>query len=276
MKQAIQLIDILKELHNISGFRISIYDIHRNQIGVYPQDVGPFCQLVQQNPKAKEICLETDRQAFETVSRTGEPYVYQCRFGLYEAVAPLYYFGTPAGFLMMGQAADTSSSIKEHLYQMALPYCGNQKQQLLQAVEQIPVSTKDKILSCITIMNICAEYITLGNRMNLTGQDLAQETLKYLHEHYSENIAIPDLCRHFFCSKATLSGAFKHTYGKTIHQCLVQIRLQRARELLDDSRNSVRAVAERCGFSDQNYFSKAFFREFHMTPTQYRNHRPNP
>lgn len=276
MNQKIELEDILRELHNISGFRISIYDAQKNQIATYPEEISPFCQLIQQNPKGKAICLDTDQKAFETVSQTGEPCLYQCRFGLYEAVAPLYYFGVHAGFLMMGQVVDTSEGLRDYLYQTALPYCGNKAVLLREAIDRIPASTKDKILSCITIMNICAEYITLGNRMNLTGRDLAQEVLRYLHEHYASPISLSALCGHFFCSKATLTNTFKATYGMTIHQCLTQVRLQRAKELLGDCRVSIRAVSEQCGFSDQNYFSKVFFREFHMTPSQYRSHRPDP
>ena len=106
MSKEIALADIVKELSNISGFRISIYDTNQNELEGYPKKGSAFCQLIQQNPKALSLCHCNDKKAFETARQTGEVYLYQCCFGLYEAVAPLYHNGILSGFLMMGQTLD--------------------------------------------------------------------------------------------------------------------------------------------------------------------------
>ena len=41
--------------------------------------------------------------AFRKVQDEKRLHIYKCYLGLYEAVAPLYSFGTLTGYLMMGQ-----------------------------------------------------------------------------------------------------------------------------------------------------------------------------
>lgn len=270
MDKKIDLMTVLKELHNISGFRISIYGTDLCEIASYPKNLVGFCGLIQKNPKAKELCVRNDRIAFEKVQKTGEVYVYHCEFGLYEAVAPLYDFGVLTGYLMMGQTLVKQENGEEELFQAACPFVKD-KEVLRKAVANVPSSTKEKILSCISIMNICAEYITLTNRMNLTDRNLAHEIQKYLRKNYASDLSIDRLCRHFLCSKSTLMKTFKKTYHKTINQYLGEIRLEHAAQLLLHTTHRIYEIAEQCGFSDQNYFSKVFFKAYGITPSEYRN-----
>lgn len=274
MNAKIELNTVLKELHNISGFRISLYDMNLHEIAAYPRELSGFCGLVQQDGKAREFCVHNDAEAFETVRKTGEIAIYHCKFGLYEAVAPLYHFGELSGYLMMGQTLDDMADSRAEVYRRAAPYVGD-REKLRLAVEQIPSSSREKILSCISIMNICAGYITLSNRLNPADKNLASSVKKYINGHYWEKITISLLCSRFFCSKSTLNNAFKQEYGKTIVRYLNEVRLREAAQLLENSGESIYRVAGRCGFSDQNYFSKVFQKEFGETPTQFRRRRNN-
>ena len=270
MKQSqIELHTVIKELYHISGFRISIHDTNLQEIAAYPKELSPFCRMLQQNPAARRLCIENDNAAFERVQQQEEVYLYRCQFGLYEAVAPLYHFGVLAGYLMMGQTLDALSDSKQFVYRAALPYVSNPKA-LVEEIARIPSSTKEKILSCITIMGICAEYITLGNRLNLNTRDLAHQVKKYIHQNYSQKISLELLCSHFFCSRATLSNTFKKIYQVSVMKYVNQVRLEQAALLLSESSLSIREIAERCGFSDQNYFCKVFLKKYSATPTVYR------
>lgn len=269
MKRNIELSTVLKELYNISGFRVSIFDINMQEIAAYPKEVSGFCSLVQENQQALHICLENDAEAFREVVKRDEVYLYRCKFGLYEAVAPLYTFGTLSGYFMMGQTLDSLSDSKSSAYEKASRYV-HDKKRLLAEIETLPQSSRSKILSCAAIMNICAEYITLSNRMNLTERNMAHEIKKYLTQSYSQKITLEDLSHRFFCSQPTLINSFKKAYHQTINQYLTQIRLNQAKILLEQSNFTIREIAEQCGFSDQNYFSKVFFRALACTPSQYR------
>lgn len=269
MAAEITLEGILKELYNISGFRISIYDTEFNEIIAYPKNLSCFCSLVQKSSEGKQKCIQNDINAFEKVQSLKDVHIYKCHFGLCEAVTPLYSFGTLTGYLMMGQYLDDYSESKNNAFYAALPYAKN-KNDLSEALKQVPVSSKETIQSVITIMNVCAQYITLSNRLNHQKQDLAMEIKKYLDLNYSKKITIDLLCTHFFCSKSTLHTHFKQKFNQGINQYLTEIRIQHAENYLRNSKKTIGDITSLCGFSDQNYFTKAFAKHKNMSPTDFR------
>lgn len=269
MADQITLSSLLKELSNISGFRISIHDTQFHEIAAYPEHPGCFCQFIQRNGKAKEICISNDKQAFSKVEQDQQVYLYQCKFGLYEAVAPLYSFGTLTGYLMMGQIIDNNEHIRTTIFNNALSFTKDSVK-LKEVIDQIPISSKDKILSSLTIMDVCAKYITLSNRMNLATQNIAHDIKKYIDQNYSSRITIDRICSNFYCSRGTCTRHFKEKYGLSINEYITKTRLLHACNLLINTNNTINEISSLCGFSDQNYFCKAFSKGKDMTPRQFR------
>lgn len=269
MVQPIELITVLKELHNISGFRISVYDTELNEISAYPRELISFCKYIHDSEAGYRRCRESDRKAFEMVKKTGQTYIYRCNYGLYEAVSPLYHFGILSGYLMMGQTLDSSMDNAEHVFRAAVRYFTDHDL-LRQAIKDIPISSSDKIASCISIMKVCAAYITLSNGWKISEKELSSRIKKYLHQHYASKITIETLSRDLLCSKSTLTNTFKKSYDISIIEYLNQLRLEKAKQLLENSSQSIKGIAMECGFSDQNYFTKVFLKYFSKTPSEYR------
>lgn len=270
MEKYLEIAEVLRDLHNISGFRISLFDKEFNELAAYPLEQSPFCKLIKDNEKTMHACKESDCIAFQKVSETRQPYLHQCKFGLYDAVAPLYRFGELAGYLMMGQTIDSLSSSREFVYNTTVKYFDD-KQSLKDVVSKIHIRGKENILSCLTIMTICAEYIALTNRLNIGAGDLAKRIKQYIDQNFSQKLSIDMLSSHFFCSRATLMNTFKRKYQKTINNYITEVRIAHALTLLSHSTMPIFEVAIECGYQDQNYFSKAFQKAKSCTPTAYRD-----
>ncbi len=268
--QKIELITVLKEMHNISGFRLSIYDTRMHEIAAYPQNLSSFCSLLQQNEEVRASCVQNDAEAFKIVQDKQDIYIYRCKFGLYEAVAPLYHFGVLSGYLMMGQTLDTKEDSKAFVFEKASKYLDD-KEYLKDVIDRIPTTSKEQILSCVSIMKICAEYISLSNRLNLTDSNLAHEIKKYINQNYATKITLETLSNRFFYSKTTIMNTFKSTYNMSVNQYLQDTRLKHALPLLEQTDYSIHYISEKCGFSDQNYFSKVFSKKYGITPTTYQS-----
>ena len=75
-----------------------------------------------------------------------------------------------------------------------------------------------------------------------------------------------------FCglSKPHFTRVFKQVTGMPPVQFMLQIRIDRAKELLDFTDKSIAEIAEASGFTDQNYFARTFKSLTGMSPTQYR------
>ena len=62
---------------------------------------------------------------------------------------------------------------------------------------------------------------------------------------------------------------FTETYKTTPKQFIVEIRINKAKQLLSDGFLNIGAVAEECGFSNQYHFSRLFKEKTGLTPTEY-------
>ena len=64
----------------------------------------------------------------------------------------------------------------------------------------------------------------------------------------------------------------RHT-GLGPHQYLLELRLLRARNLLEEAEFSVKEIAVQTGFADEHYFSRLFRQKLKLTPSQWRSRR---
>ncbi len=274
MKDSPDVMSILKELHKISGFRISVHDTEYKEIAAYPAAFSPFCAYLRQNPQCDAICRAGDAIAFQTAGETGKVYIYRCKFGLWEAVSPLYHYGMLAGYLMMGQVIDQSTETRDLVALRTRPFIED-RVLLEQKINGIPAVAMDMIESYVNIMTVCSEYITYSNQLSLPERDLAKLTMQHIHRNFGNRLTIKDLCVYFHCSKSTLINSFEQRYRISVNKYITKYRLEQAMQLLAQSTATVCDIALRCGFADQGYFSKVFQKELHMTPTAYRSMQQN-
>lgn len=273
MKQEINIETVLRELYELSGCRVSIHDTEYTEIASYPEEASPLCRLIHNSPTGYLSCVRCDTEALSIVRKCEEPYVYRCPQGLYEAVAPLYHSGVLTGYLMIGQIADSGKGEKHSLFKNAMHYAADghfSPEELRAAIDGMLTISAARFRSFVSIMNICAEYITLSGRMDLPVRDLAHMIKKYIHGHFAERISLDDLCEVFRCSKSTLMNSFRRAYSTSINKYLTEVRIARARYLLAETEDSIREVSANCGFADQGYFTKVFSAEAGFSPTEFR------
>ncbi|MBE6600798.1 MAG: helix-turn-helix domain-containing protein [Ruminococcaceae bacterium] len=273
MKNQDKLFGIIKELHRVSGFRISLFSTDFREIIAYPETKLEFCSCVQKDPRALEFCNRCDKEAFVRVRETGKTYLYTCHFGLIEAVSPIYHYGVLSGYLMMGQVRASDGASAELIEANAHEFTPSEE--LAPLIGRIPIHDRDMIESYVNIMTVLAQYITLSNIMQVFGQDLAELIKLYLNSHFSENISLDRLCETFNCSKTTLLTSYKKAYGVTVYKYLSELRLSKSCELLSDSHYPIGEIASLCGFPDQCYFSKVFSKRYGMAPSAYREQKIN-
>lgn len=263
-----ELEDILKSFYITSKMNMTIFDVNQQVITSYPHQKSPFCKLLDGSNKALKKCNECDYKAMEKVKNTGEIYIYKCWCGLYEAIMPLYTYGTLSGYLMMGQVKANDEDIEDIIFK-AKEFLSS-KEEAINLLKSTATLSKSQIKSYSFILDICAKYITMKNAVEVSSENLAQEVQKYLVKNYAQNISINFLCDYFRVSKATLHNHFKHEYGTTIHKRLLSIRLNEAQKLLTSTSYSVKEISLKVGFKDSDYFSRAFFNFYGVTPTNFK------
>lgn len=102
---------------------------------------------------------------------------------------------------------------------------------------------------------------------------LVQKTLTYIDANYSGSLSLPTLAAAHNVSESYLSSLFHREYGKTITEYVLERRMDAAVSLLLTTHLQVQTIAQHCGFSDVNYFSKVFKKIHGLTPRQFRERR---
>lgn len=100
--------------------------------------------------------------------------------------------------------------------------------------------------------------------------DTISKTLTYIDDHYSEKITLEQVASYVHLNSTYLSEFFKKEMGVTFNDYVNNLRIIHSCEYLRFSSLSIGQIAECCGFTDQNYFTKVFKKYIGLTPSQYR------
>ena len=98
---------------------------------------------------------------------------------------------------------------------------------------------------------------------------LVVELLDELNRRVAEPVTLNELAEWSGFSAQHLNRLFRRALGVTPLQHLARMRMERAAELLAEGRMTVRGLAQRVGYDDPYYFSRAFKQHFGQSPAYY-------
>lgn len=96
------------------------------------------------------------------------------------------------------------------------------------------------------------------------------ELIQYIQDSYKE-ASLENLADDFKLTPQYASKLIKQLTGKTFSQILLNIRMQKACSLLQDTKIPVGDIAFEVGYANPEHFIRLFKREFSITPGEYRN-----
>lgn len=126
----------------------------------------------------------------------------------------------------------------------------------------------EKLVSLMTM--IMRESIRRESQKELKAS-IVEKVKDYLNSAYVQNITLDKLSNIFYINKYYLSRVFKSVYGTTIDNYLLQLRINKSKELLRFTDLSMLEISQTIGFQDQNYFSRVFKLIEGCSPTKYRS-----
>lgn len=113
-----------------------------------------------------------------------------------------------------------------------------------------------------------------GNEIFLPGKELSgkpvKEVIKVLKSSIFEPLSIDDVCARTSYGRAYLFRVFKAETGKTIMDYYLDLKMDKAKQLLREDELTVKEIAAKLAFNEPNYFTKTFKRITGITPSQYK------
>ena len=98
-----------------------------------------------------------------------------------------------------------------------------------------------------------------------------KEITSYIEKHYCErNFSVHSIANHIHLCHTYVCTIFKKITGKTINEYITEMRVEKAKVLLKDTKIKLYEIATNLGFSDVNYFSTLFKKNTGQTPNEFR------
>jgi len=95
-------------------------------------------------------------------------------------------------------------------------------------------------------------------------------TEEMLRTHLEGNTTVTELAGACALSVNDFARRFRISFGTSVHQRLIQLRIERAKQLLLRSRESLAEISLQSGFCDHAAFSRTFRKSERMTPSRWR------
>lgn len=97
-----------------------------------------------------------------------------------------------------------------------------------------------------------------------------QEIAVYMKAHMEENLKIEQIAREYGMNRSGLTRQFRSIMGCPPQQYLLQVRIERAKELLRNTEETIGEIAARVGYRDALAFSHIFKEKCKVGPREYR------
>ncbi|TDO83382.1 AraC family two component transcriptional regulator [Halanaerobium saccharolyticum] len=109
----------------------------------------------------------------------------------------------------------------------------------------------------------------LDNNAKEKKVDIIETVKDYIRENYSKDISLDDVADYISFSKYYLSKLFKEVEGINYKDYLIKVRMEEAKKRLKKG-DKIKVVAGEVGYSDRNYFSRAFKKYTGLSPGKFQ------
>ena len=104
---------------------------------------------------------------------------------------------------------------------------------------------------------------------SINKKHVVERLVDYFNEHFAEKISLDQIAENMYLSPFYISKIFKLETGNTPINYLIKIRMERAKELLENGWDgSIQEVAATVGYEDAYHFSKLFKKHFGVSPSE--------
>ncbi|MCQ2576061.1 MAG: AraC family transcriptional regulator [Treponema sp.] len=239
---------------------------HHTEYELFYLDKGTTDMILGGN----NISLKTDDIIFITAGTDHFFYNQSQNFHYYSIVFNPFTFGSEN---------DATRKIFNEVIINQEIYLSNQLEEKFEpvfAAQKTNMLSKDLMLKSLifeifTFILNTKQYAPLPSFMeNDTNKKSISQGLKYIREHYMENISLNDLLNSTNYSKSHFIRLFKSSTGMNYTDYLNRFRVEQACKDLVYSDKNITEVATENGFNNIQYFSKIFKKYMDCTPKQYQ------
>lgn len=105
----------------------------------------------------------------------------------------------------------------------------------------------------------------------LPEDQMIRNVISFMEENLDREIGLAKLADIGFVTPNYLCRRFKDLINSSPMEYLTKLRMEKAKKLLQDPSLSVERISHEVGYNSRRSFSRAFSREYGMSPQEFRN-----
>lgn len=94
---------------------------------------------------------------------------------------------------------------------------------------------------------------------------------KYIYENYDKEISVDHLADMVYMAPSYLSHVFKKETGQNLSKFIKNYRMEKAKEMLDETHHKIVSISYAVGYPNVSYFCQSFREYFGVSPQRYRD-----
>lgn len=106
--------------------------------------------------------------------------------------------------------------------------------------------------------------------MRRSDVEKVNEAVRIIKSELSNNFSVEHLAKEVGTNVNKLQQGFKYSFDLTVNKYMQQVKLEKARELLESSEHNISEIVNLIGLSNRSYFSKIFKEKYGVSPKYLR------
>lgn len=123
---------------------------------------------------------------------------------------------------------------------------------------------------CKALLLLVARQIRINDRFPSTSWKVTEEILSYIHDSYHLPLNNQTIAAHFHFHPAYVNRLVSQATGLSLHQYVINVRINRAVELLHSTSMNIGEIAAAVGYQNIHYFSRLFKRKMGIPPSKHK------
>lgn len=93
---------------------------------------------------------------------------------------------------------------------------------------------------------------------------------KYIYEHFDEELGVEQLADMVYLAPSYLSSVFKKETGQNLSKFIKQYRMEKAKDMLENTNMKIVSISEAVGYQNVSYFCQSFRECYGVSPQKFR------
>jgi AraC family transcriptional regulator len=186
---------------------------------------------------------------------------------------------------LLNEPFDNEEMSENFFLETIYPFDGDMKYNIMHLKQQLEQEAPDDLLVNEYLHHCLINYFKVyknevlnkSENLKFLNKSTKEEILKrltlakeYIISNYNKNIDLEDIAQNACLSVNHLLRTFKQAYGKSPHQYLIQVKIDRSKYLLKNSKFTINEIVEIIGFECPSSFIRLFKSMNKITPGKYR------